>query len=217
VLLATRGTSRSADGERDAFLEWCVDRARRQVRSLFATSESALAKLDTSYDRIVLAPELFPKDLKSPRSFEIGRFGFYLFTKPPGPWALRESANGRFEWMPATVRIGRKMRQLADIVSAVPGCGIETAVAGADGYLSASGIYKPLERAIAAGLVVADWADREHVRLFTTGIARRIWYLSAELQQPDTSTERIRGIHHELAELHAALAATWADGPAIPR
>ena len=47
--------------------------------------------------------------LERARSFD-ARCTFYLFTKPPGPWALRETANGTFEWMPARVKIGQTMR-----------------------------------------------------------------------------------------------------------
>jgi hypothetical protein len=48
---------------------------------------------------------------------------------------------------------------------------------------------------------VADWADREHVRLFISGAARRIWYLRAELRLPDTTAERASGIQQELDDM----------------
>ena len=66
-------------------------------------------------------------------------------------------------------------------MSAAPGCDIETAVAGAEGYLPSGGVYRLLERAIGAGLIVADWADREHARLFTTGATRRICYRQPQI------------------------------------
>jgi hypothetical protein len=101
------------------------------------------------------------------------------------------------------------MKHITDIVSAMPGCTRELAVEAAEGYLPASGHYGPLDRAIARGLIVADWPDRYHVRLFTTGAARRIWYLRRELLEPGIAAGRVQYIHAEIDELQAAQAQTW--------
>ena len=53
-------------------------------------------------------------------------------------------------------RIGPVMRALADYVSAVPGCSVRQALRGIGHPDCGLGAYRPVERAVAAGLLVLD-------------------------------------------------------------
>ncbi len=118
------------------------------------------------------------------RSFKVAQFSGYLNSKPWGAWGLGENADGCHQWKPINGRIGPKMLAIRDAVSIRPGCSREEAVPAVGGYLTDSGRYGPLGRALDVGLVIADWPDRDHVRLFASGAARRIWYLRRELLEP---------------------------------
>jgi hypothetical protein len=108
------------------------------------------------------------------RSFAVLQFSRYLHSKPSGAWALMENTNGTHQWAPVkSARIGPKMLAIRDAVSAMPGCTVEEAVQAVDAYMPDDGHYPPLDRALRAGLIVADWPDRERARLFATGAARR--------------------------------------------
>lgn len=145
------------------------------------------------------------------RTFRVAQYSGLLFDKPPGAWALRGGADGITEWAPVErANIGPRMRHVTDVVSAMPGCTREQAVEAAEGYLPASGRYGPLDRAISRGLIMVDWADGDHVRLFTSGAVRRIWYLRRELREPGITAARVNGIWAEIDELQAARAQSWA-------
>jgi hypothetical protein len=127
------------------------------------------------------------------RSFAVLRFSGYLHGKPSGAWALLANTDGTCRWAPVQgARIGPKMRAIRDAVSAMPGCAKEEAVQAVDGYMPSSGRYRPLDRALRAGLIVADRPGRERVRLFASGAARRIWYLRRELREPGLPSRAAR-------------------------
>ena len=107
-------------------------------------------------------------------------------------------------------RIGPRMQEIADYVSGVPGCTKSDALraAGLDprGQL---GARRPLDRAIAAGLVVVEHDGPNRCLCFANQRDRKRWYLRRELLQPGTSAERVVDIRAEIARLDAERAATW--------
>jgi len=108
-------------------------------------------------------------------------------------------------------RIGYRMRELADIVSAMPGISKRGALVAAGLPLSDMGRWAPLDRTVAAGLVVVERERVNRYRCFSDERARRAWHLRQEALRRDTSPERIAEIRAELDDIERQRAASWVD------
>lgn len=106
-------------------------------------------------------------------------------------------------------RIGYRMRQLHDVVSCMPGCSKRAALAAAGLPLSGPGRDAPLNRAVAAGLVVIEHERVNLYRCFANERDRVVWHLRRELLQPGTRAERVAEIRAEISDLDAVRSATW--------
>lgn len=112
-------------------------------------------------------------------------------------------------------RIGPRMRQVADYVSAVPGCSKREATRAVGAYYNEyHGERGPVERAIDAGLIIAEYAHAKRCRLFATERDRERWHLARELLRPGIATGRVAQIRAEISLLDAERAATWSE-PAL--
>ena len=111
--------------------------------------------------------------------------------------------------MTTTKRIGPRMQEIADLVSAVPGCTKADALRAAGLEPRDMGSNKPLNRAILAGLVIVEheWSNRCH--LFANQRDRERWHLRAELLAPGAPAERVAEIRAEIERLDAERANTW--------
>lgn len=109
-------------------------------------------------------------------------------------------------------RVGYRMRELHDVVSCMPGISKTAALRAAGLPLTGMGRWAPLDRAVAAGLVVVDVERSNRHRLFSNTRDQRAWHLRAEALTPGTPAERVREIQAEIAALDAERAATWTDG-----
>lgn len=106
-------------------------------------------------------------------------------------------------------RIGYRMRELADIVSAMPGFSKSDALRAAGLPTRGLGSGRELNRAIAAGLVVVEHERANLCRLFASERARRRWHLAREALTPGTPAGRVAEIRAEIASLDVERAATW--------
>jgi hypothetical protein len=109
----------------------------------------------------------------------------------------------------ATPRIGYRMRELADIVSAMPGCSKSDALRAAGLPVRGMGSGRELNRAISAGLVLVEHEHAKRCRLFATERDRRRWHLVRELLLPGIPAGRVAEIRAEITALDAERAATW--------
>jgi phosphoserine phosphatase len=107
-------------------------------------------------------------------------------------------------------RVGYRMRELADMVSASPGITKSDALRAADLPTRGMGSGRELNRAIAAGLILVEHAHARRTHLFATERDRRRWQLAREAMTPGTSAERVAEIRAEINRLDAERAATWA-------
>jgi hypothetical protein len=111
-------------------------------------------------------------------------------------------------------RIGYRMRELADVVSACPGISRRGALRAADLPERGLGYGRPLDRAIRAGLIIQDqanpWVRRSHYALFASERDRDLFNLRAELMSRPTPA-RAAEIAAEVARLRQAQAAAFAD------
>lgn len=108
-------------------------------------------------------------------------------------------------------RVGPRMRELADIVSAMPGCSKSDALRAAGLPTHGLGSGRELDRAIVAGLIIVEYERVNLCRLFAGERDRRLWYLRHELLRPGTPAERVAEIRAEMNVLEAGRVATWAD------
>jgi hypothetical protein len=110
-------------------------------------------------------------------------------------------------------RIGFRMRELADVVSALPGCSRRGALRAAGLPECGMGHGKPLDRAINAGLIFQDtgnpWARGNAYALFTNQRDRLIFNLKNELLHGSPSPERAEHIRAEVERLRQEQAASW--------
>jgi hypothetical protein len=106
-------------------------------------------------------------------------------------------------------RIGPRMRELADIVSAVPGCSKSDALRAAGLPTHGMGSGRELARAITAGLVVVEHEHARRCRLFATERDRERFHLVRELLTPGMPAGRVAEIRAEIAALDTERAATW--------
>jgi hypothetical protein len=88
-------------------------------------------------------------------------------------------------------RVGPRMKSIADYVSAVPGCSKAAALRGVGLPDRGMGAYRPMSRAIAAGLVIVEQARRGGpYLLFASERDRRMFHLRAELLHGSPTPER---------------------------
>jgi hypothetical protein len=111
--------------------------------------------------------------------------------------------------MATTNRIGPRMHELADVVSALPGISKRGALLAAG--LPVSGVNRdaPVHRAIAAGLMLVERERVNLYRCFANERDRQRWHLRRELLAPGTPADRVTAIRAEIARLDAERAATW--------
>lgn len=109
------------------------------------------------------------------------------------------------------LRIGCRMRERGDIVSAMPGCSKSDALRAAGLPVYGLGSGRELNRAIAADLIVVEYERSNLCRLFVSERDRRRFYLRRELLQPGCTAERVAEIREQLALLDAESAATWSE------
>ena len=110
---------------------------------------------------------------------------------------------------PRKPRIGRRMRELADIVSAMPGCTKSDALRAAGLPTQGMGAGRELTRAIQAGLILVEHERPNLCRLFVTERDRQRWHLVRELLRPGMTAEQVAEIRAKITALDAARAAIW--------
>jgi hypothetical protein len=108
-------------------------------------------------------------------------------------------------------RIGPRMRELRDIVSALPGCSRSEALHAANLPTHGLGSGRELNRAISADLILVEYERINLCRLFATERDRERWYLRRELLRPGTTAERVAEIRAEMSALDAQRSVTWTD------
>jgi len=101
------------------------------------------------------------------------------------------------------------MRELADVVSAIPGCTKSDALRAAGLPTHGMGSGRELNRAISAGLIIVEHEHAKLCRLFATERDRMRWHLVRELLTPDIRARRVAQIRAEISALDAERAATW--------
>ncbi len=105
------------------------------------------------------------------------------------------------------------MRELADYVSAVPGCSIRAALRGVGLPECGQGHVRPIRRALTAGLIIEDrdnpWARKPAYALFRNERDRAIFNLRKELLHGGSSPARAAQIRAEVEVLRAEQASTW--------
>ena len=111
--------------------------------------------------------------------------------------------------MTTKVRIGPRMSELADIVSAMPGCSKSDALRAAGLPTHGLGSGHSLNRAIYAGLILVEYENARRTHLFATEMDRQRWHLRQELLQPGTSAERVADIRDAIDALDGQRALTW--------
>jgi hypothetical protein len=109
----------------------------------------------------------------------------------------------------AKPRIGHRMRELADIVSAVPGISKAEALRAAGLPTHGLGSGRELNRAIAAGLVIVEYEHARRTHLFASERDRMRWHLAREIMMPGISAERVAEIRAEITALDAERSASW--------
>lgn len=117
--------------------------------------------------------------------------------------------SGRRESKAGTLRVGLRMRELQAIVSTMPGCSKNDALRAAGLPLRGPGVGRPLNRAIAAGMIVVEHERANLCRLFASERDRRRWHLVREALAPGVTAENVAAIRAEVAALDAERAATW--------
>lgn len=106
-------------------------------------------------------------------------------------------------------RIGPTMAAIRDYVSCVPGCTKAAALRGSDRPVRGLGAYRPMNRAIAAGLVIAEQTRRcGPYRLFASARDRELYHLRSELMA-SPSPERAGQLVAQIEKLRAEQMATW--------
>jgi hypothetical protein len=106
-------------------------------------------------------------------------------------------------------RVGYRMREIADVVSALPGISKRGALLAAG--LPVSGVNRdaPVHRAVAAGLIIVERERSNLYRLFATERDRQRWHLRREMLAPGTPADRVAAIRAEIGRLEAERAASW--------
>ncbi|GEM_PF-4124041 len=127
-------------------------------------------------------------------------------------FARRKARKARKTNRPPRVVIGFRMRMIADYVSAMPGCCKHDALRGAGLPTWGKGYLRPIDRALAAGLIIAE-NDRPggRCRLFSDERARDLWHLRDELLHSMPGLARARQILAQIETLRAQQAADYAE------
>ncbi len=110
---------------------------------------------------------------------------------------------------PSKSRVGYRMRELADIVSAWPGCSKADALRAAGLPTQGMGSGREMNRAISAGLIMVEHEHASRCRLFASERDRERWHLARELLTPGMPARRVAEIRAEISALDAERAATW--------
>ena len=109
------------------------------------------------------------------------------------------------------------MRELADYVSAQPGSNCAEALRGVGLPDRGRGYMRPLDRAIAAGLILAEPHRPGRVtRLFANERDRQLWMLRRELFSAP-SPQRALQLVAEVEQILAGQALAYADAQEGPR
>lgn len=107
-------------------------------------------------------------------------------------------------------RIGRRMAELADIVSAMPGCSKSDALRRAGLPVRGLGAGRSLSRAIDAGLILVEHERPNLCHLYASERDRQLWHLRRELLgQP--SPRRAAEIAATVERLRADQVQSWAS------
>jgi hypothetical protein len=101
------------------------------------------------------------------------------------------------------------MRQLVDVVSAVPGCTKSDALRAAGLPTRGLGSGRELKRAIAAGLIVVEHVRPNLCRLFASEGDRRRWHLVREIMTPGVPATRVAEIRAEVVALDEERTRSW--------
>jgi hypothetical protein len=111
-------------------------------------------------------------------------------------------------------KIGYRMAAIADYVSAVPGCSKAQALRGV-GLPDRGLVYlRPIDRTLAAGLVICEHVGPTRCRLFATEVDQRLWHLRRELLGTPTA-ERSAEILAEVDKIRAAQARAYAEAQQV--
>jgi hypothetical protein len=110
---------------------------------------------------------------------------------------------------PGKPRIGYRMRELADIVSAMPGCSKSDALRAAGLPTRGMGSGRELNRAVFAGLILVEHEHAKRCRLFASERDRQRWHLVREALPTGTGADRVAEIRAEITALDAERTATW--------
>lgn len=108
----------------------------------------------------------------------------------------------------ARPRIGPTMRELHAIISACPGISKAAALRAADLPDRGMGAYRPVNRALAAGLLVVEYEHANRCRLFASERDRAVFHLRRELMAT-SSPARADEIMGLLGVLREQQAQTW--------
>jgi hypothetical protein len=110
-------------------------------------------------------------------------------------------------------RVGYRMRELQAIVSYTPGISKAAALRAAGLPDRGLGYWRPIERTVAAGLVIADrdcpWVRKPAHALFASERDRTWFYLRQELLHGNPTPERATQILAEIEDLQAVRVASW--------
>jgi hypothetical protein len=109
-----------------------------------------------------------------------------------------------------TTRIGPTMRAITTVVEAMPGITKSDALREVGRPVSGLGCWRPIERVLAAGLVISVPGPHGH-SLFRNERARRLHGLRQELLHGTPSPREVEQIRAEIDVLCAEQAATWAE------
>ncbi len=99
---------------------------------------------------------------------------------------------------------------LADLVSAMPGVSKAGALRGVGLPDRGIGYLRPLDRAIAAGLIIVEHATPTLCRLFASERDRQVWHLRDELLHSSPTADRASVIDAEIEALRAEAAKDFA-------
>jgi hypothetical protein len=100
------------------------------------------------------------------------------------------------------------MRELADIVSAMPGCTKSDALRRAGLPTRGLGAGRSLSRAIDAGLILVEHERVNLCHLYASERDRQLWHLRRELLA-SPSADRAVEIVHRINAVRRERAATW--------
>lgn len=111
-----------------------------------------------------------------------------------------------------TTRIGPRTRELHEIVSAMPWCTRSPRCEPPTCRIGGGGYLRPIEQAIAAGLIIAVSDKRgKPFKLFATEHDHQLFELREELLHVSPSSVRAGRLVAEIETLRAEQAAAWVD------